>query len=157
MEINLTTPALLFSTISLLLLAYNNRFIAITNLIRGLKTRYQQDPNEMTIRQINSLRKRIFLIRNMQLVGILSLLLSVGTMFLLFAGWDDAGAWLFGISLVMLIISMAYSAREILISVDALNLELSAVAEFGIREGFMEAGPSWIKKGISKLGKKTDK
>ncbi len=125
MEIDLTTPALLFPAISLLLLAYTNRFLALASLIRGLHRQYKEQPNSIIVGQIQNLRRRVVLIRNMQAFGITSLLLCVVCMFLLFAGEITLGKYIFGASLILLIVSLALSVVEIQISVRALNLQLS--------------------------------
>ena len=125
MQIDLTTPALLFPAISLLLLAYTNRFLAIAALIRSLHDRYRINPDKVIIEQIGSLRHRMELIRNMQVFGVLSLLLCVVCMFVLFAGYMQLGKVIFGISLLLMMISLGMSMREIQISVHALNLQLS--------------------------------
>ena len=130
MDINLTTPALLFPAISLLLLAYTNRFLALATLIRTLHTKYKEDPHDVILGQIKNLRKRVILIRNMQACGVLSLLLCVVCMFLLFANEQIAGRYTFGVSLILLIISLALSVYEIQISVKALKLQLSDMEEF---------------------------
>lgn len=124
MEITLTTPALLFPTVSLLLLAYTNRFLALAALIRNLHSQYQENGDEGIIRQIENLRTRVVLIKNMQALGVSSLLLCVVCMGALFAGWELAGKVVFGTSLVLLTASLALSIREIQISVNALNLLL---------------------------------
>lgn len=124
MEINITTPALLFPAISLLLLAFTNRFLALAALIRNLHDRYQTTPDELIIAQIGNLRYRVILVRNMQTFGVLSLLLCVVCMFLLFAGYALPGKITFGLSLVLMIVSLGLSAREIQVSVQALNLQL---------------------------------
>jgi hypothetical protein len=124
MDINLTTPALLFPAISLLLLAFTNRFLALANLIRQLHTNYKTDPDELLFGQIANLRYRINLIRDMQAFGVLSLLFCVVSMFALFLGWAVAGKWIFAASLVLMAISLAISIREIQISVGALDLHL---------------------------------
>ncbi len=129
MEIDLTTPALLFPAVSLLLLAYTNRFLALAALIRELHARYKTSPDELVIRQLSNLRYRVVLIRNMQTVGVLSLLLCVLCMLLLFAGQVELGKWIFGVSLILLILSLAISVRELLVSVDALNLQLRDLEE----------------------------
>ncbi len=130
MEINLTTPALLFPAISLLLLAYTNRFLTLATLIRTLHARYKEDPHDVLLGQIKNLRKRVILIRNMQAFGVLSLLLCVVCMFLLFANEQIAGRYTFGVSLILLIISLGLSVYEIQISVKALKLQLSDMEEF---------------------------
>jgi len=124
-ELSLTTPALLFSAISLLLLAYTNRFLAYANVVRGLHARYKENPQGIIVGQIQNLRKRLILTRTMQLLGIGSLLLCVLCMFLVYIDLQLFGEIVFGIALVMLIISLAISVREIQISVKALDLHLS--------------------------------
>jgi hypothetical protein len=124
-EITLTTPALLFPAISLLLLAYTNRFLTLAGLIRRLHSEYQDQPSGAVLGQIKNLRTRVGLIKHMQELGILSLLLCVVCMFLLFGGEVTAGKWVFGVSLLLLIASLALSVREIHISVNALNIQLS--------------------------------
>lgn len=125
MTLDLTTPALLFPAISLLLLAYTNRFLTIANLIRSLKGKYQDDKRKMIYGQIANLRRRIHLIKYMQIWGVGSLFLCVASMFVLFVDYNMAGAVIFGISLIMLMISLWQSIHEIMISTEALNLELS--------------------------------
>jgi len=129
MDINLTTPALLFPAISLLLLAYTNRFLTLATLIRTLHAKYKEDPHDMILGQIKNLRKRVILIRNMQAFGVMSLLLCVVCMFLLFANEQIAGRYTFGVSLILLIFSLALSVYEIQISVKALKLQLGDMEE----------------------------
>jgi len=123
-ELTLTTPALLFSAISLLLLAYTNRFLAYANVVRTLHARFKENSDQILVGQIHNLRKRLSLTRTMQLLGIGSLLLCVVCMFLVYIDFQLAGEILFGIALVMLIISLAISIWEIQISVRALDLHL---------------------------------
>jgi len=127
MEIDLATPALLFPAISLLLLAYTNRFLALAALIRALHERYQRERDEPAVRQIEALRNRVLLIRAMQQLGVGSFLLCVICMFTLFAGWTTAGKVLFGASLVLMMLSLLFSLREIQLSVNALNIQLSSL------------------------------
>ena len=129
MELNLTTPALLFPAISLLLLAYTNRFLTLATIIRNLYDRYHSVPNENLLAQIGNLRYRIYLIRNMQIFGVLSLLFCVISMFALFAGWVVGGQWTFGLALILMMMSMAVSLRELQISVGALDLLLADMEE----------------------------
>jgi hypothetical protein len=124
MEITLTTPALLFPAISLLFLSYTNRFLAIATLIRNLHSKYKTDQSQELTKQIKNLKLRVTLIRNMQVLGVLSLLLCVVCMFLLFEGFIIAGQWVFAISLILLICSLTLSTIEIMISTKALNIQL---------------------------------
>jgi glucose uptake protein GlcU len=123
-QLTLTTPALLFSAISLLLLAYTNRFLALATLVRGLYAKYKEQPDKLIFGQIKNLKLRLNLIRNMQIYGITSLLLCVACMFLIYVEWRGVAEIIFGIALVLLILSLALSVREIQISVKALNLQL---------------------------------
>ena len=125
MDITLTTPALLFPTVSLLMLAYTNRFLTLATIIRNLNDRFHESADKNLLAQIDNLRYRVYLIRNMQIFGVLSLLLCVLSMFALFAGWADGGAWSFGIALVLMMVSLGISLRELHISVGALDLLLT--------------------------------
>jgi hypothetical protein len=131
MELGLTTPALLFPAISLLLLAYTNRFLTLANLIRELYRNYKTIPEErdVIIAQINNLRYRVRLIRNMQSFGVASFFLCVLCMFVLFSGQMLLGKWIFGGSLIMLLVSLGLSLREVQVSVDALNYRLSDIGK----------------------------
>jgi uncharacterized protein DUF2721 len=131
MEITLTTPALLFPAISLLMLAYTNRFLTLATIIRNLHDRYKSEANDNLLGQIANLRYRIYLIRNMQIFGVLSLLFCVISMFALFAGWIAAGQWTFAIALILMMVSMLISLRELQISVGALDLLLVELEEKG--------------------------
>ena len=124
MDFTLSTPALLFPTVSLLMLAYTNRFLTLATIIRGLHDRYKNDQDDNLLGQIANLRYRVYLIRNMQIFGVLSLLFCVVSMFALFAGWVIGGQWAFGIALILMIVSMLISLRELQISVGALDLLL---------------------------------
>lgn len=127
MDINITTPALLFPAISLLLLAYTNRFLTIATLIRSLHKNYKENPQTALLGQIENLRKRVYLIKHMQGVGVASLFLCVLCMFLLFAGQITLGNYVFGLSIILLMGSLVLSLKEIAISVDALELHLSDI------------------------------
>jgi len=129
MDISLTTPALLFPTVSLLMLAYTNRFLTLASIIRNLHDRYKTENDGALLGQIANLRYRIYLIRNMQIAGVLSLLFCVISMFALFAGWTAAGQWSFATALILMIVSMLISLRELQISVGALDLLLAELED----------------------------
>jgi uncharacterized membrane protein YdfJ with MMPL/SSD domain len=128
-QLTLTTPALLFSAISLLLLAYTNRFLAYAQVVRNLHARFKEDPSHILLGQINNLRHRLKLTRNMQILGIGSLLLCVLVMFLIYIDYTLFAEILFGMALILLLLSLAISILEILISVKALDLHLSDMEE----------------------------
>ncbi len=120
---DLTTPALLFPAISLLLLAYTNRFLVLAQLIRQLHSQ-REAMTEMVIRQISNLRLRLILIKAMQGLGVLSFLLCVLTMLLLFLKWLVPAEWIFAISICLLALSLLCSLLEIAISTKAIEIEL---------------------------------
>ncbi len=124
-ELTLTTPALLFSAISLILLAYTNRFLGYAQLIRNLYEKFSLNPNSILLGQINNLRTRLYLTRAMQILGVLSLFFCVVTMFLIYIAQDTLAAWSFGTGMILLIASLAVSVWEIQISTKALELHLS--------------------------------
>jgi hypothetical protein len=124
--LTLTTPALLFPAISLLLLAYTNRFLVLAQLIRQLRQMDSEEDHALIARQISMLRKRILLTKRMQTYGVLSFFVCTMSMFVLFLGLELAGAIAFGISLILLSISLLYSLYEIVISTNAINVELES-------------------------------
>jgi len=124
-KLTLITPTFLFSAISLILLAYTNRFLSYAQLVRTLKDRYMEDHSALTHAQIVNLRKRLYLTKNMQLFGVASLLLCVATMFLIYIGLQDISVYVFGLALLFLIISLSLSVWEIQISARSLEIYLS--------------------------------
>ncbi len=126
---NLTTPTLLFSAISLLLLAYTNRFLTLAQLIRQLAAIEEKRRREFTQRQLHSLQKRVFLTKIMQAAGVTSFLLCTLSSFALFLSKQQTGIVLFGASIVFLAGSLLISLWEIIISTDALKMELRGLEE----------------------------
>jgi|ETNmetMinimDraft_22_1059887.scaffolds.fasta_scaffold35655_2 hypothetical protein len=123
-EISLTTPAILFPAVSLLMLAYTNRFLAIANIIRTLHARYNQEGTVAVRRQIENLRCRLGLIRHMQAFGILSLIACMCSVVALFVSLQVFGQVFFGASLVLMLLSLLFCLREIYLSGRALEIEL---------------------------------
>ena len=123
-ELTLTTPSLLFSAVSLILLAYTNRFISYASLVRTLKEKHQQTHDPKDIAQIANLRKRLYLTRSMQILGLLSLLFCVVSMFFIYISWQIIAACIFGIGLLLLAASLCVCIWEINISVNALEIHL---------------------------------
>nr|WP_275974147.1 MULTISPECIES: DUF2721 domain-containing protein [Shewanella] len=119
-HVSLTTPALLFPAISLLLLAYTNRFFSLAALIRNLSA----DGKPIHTDQLKNLRQRISIIRRMQESGVLSFALCVLCMIFIYIGFNKTGSFIFGCSLLLLLYSLLLSVIEIRISVDALNIHL---------------------------------
>jgi hypothetical protein len=123
-ELTLITPTFLFSAISLILLAFTNRFLSYAQLVRTLKDRYMEDQSAITHAQIMNLRKRLYLTKNMQMFGVASLLMCVVTMFLIYVGLHVISSYVFGIAIVLLIISLSLSVWEIQISAKSLEIYL---------------------------------
>lgn len=128
-QLGLTTPAVLFSAISLIMLAYTNRFLAYASLVRELHARFKQSHDAVLLRQIINMKRRLRLTRAMQIMGISSLLFCVVTMFLIYVEWTTIAEVVFGVALIMLILSLAISIREIQISSQALDLQLGDMEE----------------------------
>ena len=130
MELSINTPALLFPAISLLLLAYTNRFLAIANLVRKLFDEYNKVKDKENLgAQIKSLRTRLNYIRYMQGFGVFSFLLCVGSMYFIYNLWDALAKLTFAISLISLMVSLIFSLVEILQSTSAVELLLSEVED----------------------------
>jgi len=128
--LTLTTPALLFSAISLIMLAYTNRFLAYAAVIRNLHDKYLEKKNDSLLRQIQNLKKRLQLTKWMQIFGISSLLLCVLTMFLIYVDEDIFAAYIFGLALILLILSLALLIKEIHISNQALQHHIADIEEY---------------------------
>jgi len=126
-ELTLTTPALLFSAISLIMLAYTNRFLAYAAVIRNLHDKYLEKQDQNLIEQIKNLKLRLNLTRWMQIFGISSLLLCVLTMFLIYIDYHVLAVWVFGVALVLLILSLGLLIKEIQISIRALSLHIEDI------------------------------
>ena len=124
-EFSLVTPTLLFSAVSLIMLAYTNRFLSYAQLVRNLKDKYVKDRSEVTAAQIANLRKRLNLTRSMQILGISSLFCCVVSMFLCFISLRVTAIIIFGIALLLLISSLGLSIRELVISTRALEIHLN--------------------------------
>ena len=126
-QLTLTTPALLFSAISLIMLAYTNRFLAYASVVRSLKDKFLENMDDSLLEQIRNLRQRLNLTRYMQILGITSLLLCVLTMLLIYVDFHVLAVWIFGIALLLLILSLGLLIKEIQISTRALGLLLSEI------------------------------
>ena len=124
MEFTLQTPTLLFSAISLLMLAYTNRFVVIANLIRELYTLHTNNPSDITFAQLVNLRKRMRIIRNMQVFGGLSFFFSVLSLLLILLEQSQFAQTMFAFSVVLLLVSLVLLRMELQISVNALNIQL---------------------------------
>ena len=145
-ELTLSTPSILFSAISLILLAYTNRFLSYAQVVRNLKADHDKNPSAITRLQLANLRRRLYMARQMQLFGVSSLLLCVVCTFLIYIGLQMAAVYTFGVALVLLVISLGISIRELLISVKALEIHLDTLERMKTltattgREGDIETG-----------------
>ena len=128
-QLTLTTPALLFSAISLIMLAYTNRFLAYAAVIRNLHDKYLEKKQTSLLRQIKNLKLRLNLTRWMQIFGISSLLFCVLTMFLIYVAQQMIAVYTFGFALILLIISLALLIKEIQISAQALQYHIADIEE----------------------------
>jgi len=129
MELSITTPAILFPAISLFFLAYTNRFLNIARLARELHGRYHEESTEILYNQIQNLMKRLILIRNMQILSVISFLLCVVTIFLVYQGYMNLAGWAFAVSLLTLMVSLILSIYEIQLSIGAISIELNDILQ----------------------------
>ncbi len=126
MDVTINTPALLFPAISLVMLAYTNRFLALSSRVRDLHDKYQSHEQKHIIHgQIKNLRYRLKLIKNMQALGVLSFLEAIVCMFLINGDYTKAADIVFAISLITFAASLGLSLLEIQLSTKALELQLS--------------------------------
>ncbi len=121
----LTTPALLFPAISLLLLAYTNRFLTLAQVVRQMHPGADGAVPELVSRQLGGLKRRIGLIKQMQGFGVMSFIFCALSMFVLFVGLQTAGKVLFGLSLLVLAVSLIISLFEVMASTEALTIVLN--------------------------------
>ncbi|MGB5435740.1 MAG: DUF2721 domain-containing protein [Maribacter sp.] len=131
MQLTLSIPALLFPAISLSMLAYNARYLAIAALIRQLHQKFQETASPALGLQVKKLRLRLSIIKNMQAVAILSFLFAVVTMFLIYIELEFWANLVFGISLLALMISLILSLIEVQLSTKALSIQLEDITPDG--------------------------
>ncbi len=126
MEISINTPAILFPAISLIMLAYTNRFLALSNRVRSLHDKYNNHEQKHIIHgQIKNLRYRLKLIKNMQALGVISFLCCIVCMYFIYIGLHAWASGIFAVSLLMFMASLILSLIEIQLSTKAIELELS--------------------------------
>lgn len=124
-EFTITTPAVLFPAISLLILAYMNKFLAISTLIRKLKDKFVESEDQNILAQLRNLRRRIIIIRNMQWLAVFALFLCVLSMYFIFENQHVTAKNLFIAGMISLLASLFLSLREIHLSIVAIGLELN--------------------------------
>lgn len=121
---NLSTPALIFPAISLLMLAYTNRFVVLAQLIRDLDKEYRNSKQKYHLEQISNLRKRMKYIKSMQVLGALAFIFSALSMLLYINQSYVLAFYSFGIGLLPLVGSLVYLLLELNISVEALSIQM---------------------------------
>jgi hypothetical protein len=131
MQISINTPALLFPAITLLMLAYTNRFLALATLIRNLNAKYKlgQENRDHIREQVKNLRRRLTLIKQMQATGITSFFCCVVCMLFFYLEHEVWAYSIFGLSLGLLLLSLVFSLNEIYLSTKALEIEIRDMVE----------------------------
>lgn len=129
LNLDLTTPAMVFPAISLLMLAYTNRFVVLAELIRDLYDTHQKNPRQENLDQIKNLNFRMSIIKKMQMCGAMSFILAAISMLLLLLNIKFAATVIFGLSLVLLVISLLFLLKELSISIDALTIQLNTLQD----------------------------
>jgi len=128
LDITINSPALLFPAISLIMLAYTNRFLALASVVRNLHDRYKNrnDQEKSTIHaQLKNLKLRLRIIKNMQILGVLSFLLAIVCMYLIYVNSLDVAGYVFAMSMITFAASLVLSLMELLQSTKSLEIELS--------------------------------
>lgn len=126
MDITINTPALLFPAISLVMLAYTNRFMALSSVVRKLHDEYEGNrANKNLPLQIRNLQYRIKLVRRMQFFGVTSFLVALVSMYLIYSDYMQAAHITFATAIILFAVSLVLSLIEIMKSTNALELELS--------------------------------
>ena len=146
MDITINTPALLFPAISLIMLAYTNRFLALANVIRNLHDRYKgREPKEAALlhAQIKNLKFRLRLIKNMQILGVLSFILAIISMYYIYREEMDFAEYTFASSLIIFCSSLILSLVELINSTRSLEIELSDMA--GLEDSILDYLKKMIK------------
>lgn len=126
---SITTPSLLFPAISLLMLAYTNRFLTISGIIRQLHDSHLRSPSESHLRQLGNLRRRVWLILWMQAAGVMSLLVCIVSMGSFAFHAPQLAFGLFVVSLLLMMASLVLCLIEVLLSDAALNVLLADIGE----------------------------
>ena len=128
MDISINTPALLFPAISLVMLAYSNRFLALANRVRALREGYQKgDRTDIIHGQIRNIRYRLKLIKYMQGFGGFTFLGCLFCMYFIYMNQEFMAHTTFALSMISLGCSLALSLLEIKHSTRAIELELSDI------------------------------
>ncbi|WP_199117083.1 DUF2721 domain-containing protein [Pedobacter sp. ASV28] len=128
MELTVNIPALFFPAISLIMLAYTNRFLALASLVRSLKSKYEEGEGSVGLhKQIKNIRYRLRLIKNMQAFGVLSFACCLCCMLFIYLKHQLTAELFFALSLAFFMISLLISLLEIQLSTKALELELSSI------------------------------
>lgn len=124
MNFDVTTPALIFPAISLLMLAYTNRFVVLAQLIRDLDKQYRETRSKNQLMQIANLRMRMTYIKSMQVLGALAFIIAASSMLLNMLGQDYISFIVFGFSLLPLIASLIFLLLELNMSIGALSVQI---------------------------------
>jgi len=141
-EININTPALLFPAITLLMLAYTNRFLSLASLVRKLHSDYLKgDDTKTIISQLKNLRARLNLIRYMQSFGVMSFFCCVMCMYAIYRNWMELAHWIFAGSLLFLLASIVLSLLEIQKSTKAIEIILEDIEELSEGNIFTDMFP----------------
>lgn len=125
MLLDISTPALVFPALSVLMLAYTNKFIAISKRVRALHAEHKRTPTQALHKQIRSLNKRMIYIRNMQICAIAGFSSNILSMGFIFLGLNTLAIFLFGLGISLVFISLIISILEIYMSVQAMTVLLN--------------------------------
>ena len=124
MSLSITDPAFLFPGISLLFLAFTNRYLSLAGVVRSLTDSKNTTDRAARSAQVKNLTRRISLIKYMQALGIIAFIFCIASMAALLYQADEFGAWLFVTSLIFMSVSLLIALAEVLMSGESLRIEL---------------------------------
>jgi hypothetical protein len=126
-EITYSSAGLLFPAISLLMLAYTNRFLGLAAVVRNLVAQYRNNHKLHIQQQVQNLRRRIMLLRHAQAIGVMSLTSCTACLLALVFANQMLAQVLFGLAVILMLLSLMVSLVEIYMSVQAITLELDHI------------------------------
>lgn len=129
MDIAINTPALLFPAITILFLAYSNRFLTIATRIREKHADFNKTHSPVAAKQIMSFRLRLRYIVAMEMFAVLGIISCTIAMGFIFYGLQNYGNIAFAISMLFIVLSLLASIIELFFSMKALNIELEDMEE----------------------------
>ena len=132
MELGYSTIALLFPAIPLMFLVYSNTSTAVGARLRELfekifNEKLNSEESKRITAEIEYLSKRLSLLRSAQMLVGLTFLFNILTMVGIYLGKQEFAQYLFGVTVLAMMISILVYLSEILITIQAVKVVLNQV------------------------------